>query len=99
MKKEDKLIQHLGEIKHKFQPGFENKVMAVVEKTDSSTDRVVSLWSYGVAVMAAASIALIMVTTFYSEGSISIDALLGLGGHDTIELRESLDTYTYVYNE
>ena len=99
MNEDLKYIEELKGMKSEFDWGFEHRVMNAVRQEVGRKNRLIERWSAGIGYTAAASVALILISSYISFGSISADAILGLGGFDSIDLKESLDTYTYLYNE
>lgn len=82
------------DLKHRFDSDFAGQVMQRLQK-DVATKRPerYRLWNNGILLAAAASVALLLVSVYLTDGSFSKDALIGLEEYNSIDLTETLNHY------
>jgi len=99
MNSKGNMERDLSGLRGEFAEGFEQKVMQAIAKSDLRKDAIVTMWSRRFLYGAAACLAFLLITTYVGAGSFSSDAFIGLEGFDSIDLTESLDTYSNIYHE
>lgn len=85
------LSEQKGE--YRFSAGFTDRVMASVQDEGRQQTRVVSMWQKRILRASVACVAALLISVYALDGSLSIDALLGLSEHSALEIGQSMETY------
>lgn len=93
------LENELSKLKHQFNDGFEGKVMQAIQDNSKTEEKVLKLWGNRTLLAAAASVAVLLLSTLYSNGNISSDGLIGLEEYNILEVGETYITYNDIYHE
>ncbi|MBI1307570.1 MAG: hypothetical protein GC181_13290 [Bacteroidetes bacterium] len=97
----DKLNEELKSLKRDFASGFDDRVISSIQHhgMTRTANRTVTLWTKRVSTLAAACVVALFLITYFTYGRISKDSLLGIDGYSSVDISESYETYSYLYNE
>ena len=91
------LLQQHGNETYRFSDKFSDSVMFEVEKLHTGTI-VIAMWQRNLIRIAAACIIIVSGALFALEGSVSVDAILGISSYDDSDISISESVYE-VWNE
>lgn len=89
----EKLLEKHQSENFEFSGNFCDAIMHTVNKIGLEAPKIIRLWEKRIWATAAACVVGVLISVYALDGTLSLDSVLGLSEHSSIEVSQSIETY------